>query len=110
MAVVARGKPARTHVAPLERFGAATLVQCTLETGRTHQIRVHLAAIGHPLVGDPAYGGRRAAKNVPTFPRQALHAARLGLVHPRTRQPQHWDAPLPDDMARLLEALRAAAR
>ena len=110
MAVVARGKPARTHVAPLERFGAATLVQCTLETGRTHQIRVHLAAIGHPLVGDPAYGGRRAAKNVPTFHRQALHAARLGLVHPRTRQPQHWDAPLPDDMAQLLEALRAAAR
>src|SRR5213079_2861925 len=61
MAVVARGKPARTHVAPLERFGAATLVQCTLETGRTHQIRVHLEAIGHPLVGDPAYGRRRAS-------------------------------------------------
>jgi 23S rRNA pseudouridine1911/1915/1917 synthase len=110
MAVVARGKPARTHVVPLERFGAATLVQCTLETGRTHQIRVHLAAIGHPLVGDPAYGGRRAAKNVPAFHRQALHAARLGLVHPRTQQPQHWEAPLPDDMAQLLLALRAAAR
>jgi 23S rRNA pseudouridine1911/1915/1917 synthase len=107
MAVVARGKPARTHVTVVERFGAATLIRCTLETGRTHQIRVHLAAIGHPLIGDPAYGGRRAA-SVPAFGRQALHAMRLGLVHPRTRQAMAWDAPPPADLAGLIEALRTA--
>ncbi|MGC1817400.1 MAG: RluA family pseudouridine synthase, partial [Casimicrobiaceae bacterium] len=84
MAVVAKGKPARTHVEIIERFGTATLVRCRLETGRTHQIRVHLAAIGHPLVGDPAYGGRRSPVGVPAFARQALHATRLALVHPAT--------------------------
>ena len=110
MAVVARGKPARTHVAPLERFGAATLVQCTLETGRTHQIRVHLAAIGHPLVGDPAYGRRRASALVPPFHRQALHAIRLAFAHPKSGERLQFEAPLPDDMARLLSALRARER
>ena len=80
MAVVATGKPARTHFAVLERFGVATLLRCRLETGRTHQIRVHLASLGHPLVGDPAYG----RKGPVPFPRQALHAARLALVHPVT--------------------------
>jgi 23S rRNA pseudouridine1911/1915/1917 synthase len=94
-------------VVPLARFGAATLVRCTLETGRTHQIRVHLAAIGHPLVGDPAYGGRRAAPGVPVFHRQALHAARLGLVHPQSRAHCEWESPLPRDLARLIDALRA---
>jgi 23S rRNA pseudouridine1911/1915/1917 synthase len=107
MAVVATGKPARTHVVPLTRFGAATLVRCTLETGRTHQIRVHLAAIGHPLVGDPAYGGRRAAARGPVFHRQALHAARLGLVHPQSRVHCEWTSPLPQDLAGLIDALRA---
>jgi 23S rRNA pseudouridine1911/1915/1917 synthase len=107
MAVVAAGKPARTHAAPVERFGHATLVRCTLETGRTHQIRVHLAAVGHPLVGDPSYGGRRASPHVPPFPRQALHAARLGLAHPVTRVPMQWTSPLPADLAALLAALRA---
>ncbi len=107
MAVVAKGKPARTHVSVVERFGAATLIRCTLETGRTHQIRVHLAAIGHPLIGDPAYGGRRAA-SVPAFPRQALHAMHLGLVHPATRLAMTWDAPAPADLAALIKALRAA--
>ena len=106
MAVVTKGKPARTHVKVVERYGPATLLRCTLETGRTHQIRVHLAAIGHPLVGDPAYGPGRAA-GVPDFPRQALHATRLGLVHPATGQPMAWEAPPPADLATLIEALHA---
>jgi 23S rRNA pseudouridine1911/1915/1917 synthase len=106
MAVVAKGKPARTHVGIVERFGSATLLRCTLETGRTHQIRVHLAAIGHPLVGDAAYGPGRAA-GVPPFPRQALHATRLALVHPVTRQSMAWEAPPPADLAALIAQLRA---
>ena len=105
MAVVAKGKPARTHVHVVERFGVATLLRCTLETGRTHQIRVHVAAIGHPLVGDRAYGPGRAA-GVPDFPRQALHAARLGLDHPVTGQPVTWQALPPDDLAALIDTLR----
>jgi 23S rRNA pseudouridine1911/1915/1917 synthase len=106
MAVVATGKPARTDIAPLERFGVATLVRCVLATGRTHQIRVHLAAIGHPLIGDRAYGGARPAPGIPPFPRQALHAARLGLVHPRSRAALEWTSPLPADLAQLVAALR----
>jgi 23S rRNA pseudouridine1911/1915/1917 synthase len=115
MAVVARGKPARTHVAVVERYGEATLLRCTLETGRTHQIRVHLAAIGHPLIGDPAYGARqRGAKSarsvgrraLPAFGRQALHAARLSLEHPVTGQSMTWDAPPPADFAQLVDALQ----
>jgi len=110
MAVVAAGKPARTRVMPLERFGDATLVRCVLETGRTHQIRVHLAAVGHALVGDAAYGGRRAAPRVPAFARQALHAARLGLVHPDTHRARQFDAPLPADLDALIARLREATR
>jgi len=114
MAVVTAGKPARTHVDVLERFGAATLVQCRLETGRTHQIRVHLTALGHPLLGDPTYRGRRKP-GLPlpaaafSFPRQALHARRLGLVHPVTRAPMQWESPAPADLAALIAALRAGA-
>ena len=110
MAVVANGKPARTHVKPVERFGAATLVQCTLETGRTHQIRVHLAAIDHPLVGDPAYGRRRGTAALPAFHRQALHAIRLAFIHPQTKRQRQWEAPLPDDIEHLLSQLRASKR
>jgi len=123
MAVVERGKPARTHVSVVERFGIATLLRCTLETGRTHQIRVHLAAIGHPLVGDPAYGGRRGEMRMPSargiggtalpvLGRQALHATHLALVHPVTRQAMAWDAPPPAYLAQLVDALRrtSAAR
>jgi 23S rRNA pseudouridine1911/1915/1917 synthase len=105
MAIVAKGKPARTHVHIVERFGVATLLRCTLETGRTHQIRVHVAAIGHPLVGDRAYGPGRAA-GVPDFPRQALHAAKLGLDHPVTGRRVEWQAPPPDDLASLIDTLR----
>jgi 23S rRNA pseudouridine1911/1915/1917 synthase len=113
MAVVARGKPARTHVDVLERHGAVTLLSCRLETGRTHQIRVHLASIGHPLVGDPVYGGGRSARLPPllrAFPRQALHAARLALVHPVTGKPLAWTSPLPRDFADLLAAVDATAK
>lgn len=104
MAVVTAGKPARTHYEVGERFGNATLLTCRLETGRTHQIRVHLAAIGHPLLGDPAYGRKGA---IP-FPRQALHAARLALVHPVTGAHCEWTSPLPPDLAALIASLRAA--
>jgi 23S rRNA pseudouridine1911/1915/1917 synthase len=106
MAVVARGKPARTNVAVIERFGVATLLRCTLETGRTHQIRVHLAAIGHPLVGDPAYGGHRESRPLPPFERQALHAARLSLTHPHTGARLTWDREPPADFSALVQRLR----
>jgi 23S rRNA pseudouridine1911/1915/1917 synthase len=110
MAIVKRGgagRDARTHYAPRERFAAATLVECKLETGRTHQIRVHMASLGHPLVGDPVYGKRKSANPVlDAFPRQALHAWRLALVHPATGVEVSWEAPLPDDFSALLVACR----
>jgi 23S rRNA pseudouridine1911/1915/1917 synthase len=104
MAVVATGKPAVTHYEVRERFGACTLLACRLETGRTHQIRVHLASLQHPVVGDRTYGRRHGVG----FARQALHAWRLALVHPVTRAAVHWQSPLPDDFAALLAALRGA--
>ncbi len=106
MAVVAGGKPAVTRYRVLERLGHCTLIECALETGRTHQIRVHLASIKHPLLGDPVYG--RASSNVPKFGRQALHAARLGLIHPLTGAAMSWQSPLPGDLQHLLETLRGA--
>ena len=107
MAVVSGGRAARTHYHAIERFGRCTLLECALETGRTHQIRVHMADLGHPLVGDPAYGPRRAAAApLAGFPRQALHAWRLALVHPESGAEMGWEAPLPEDFARLLDALR----
>ena len=109
MAVVGNGKPARTRIDVVERFGVATLLRCTLETGRTHQIRVHLAAIGHPLLGDPAYGGRQLPGG-PAFHRQALHATRLGLVHPASGTRMAWNASPPADFAVLIERLRSAHR
>jgi len=109
MAVVGAGRHAVTHYAPLEAFERVTLVQCNLETGRTHQIRVHMAHIGHPLVGDPVYGRRKSGSPLlDDFSRQALHAMRLGLIHPASRAPMEWEAPLPRDLADLLDALRIA--
>ena len=114
MAIVAGGKAARTHYRVLEKFAAATLLECRLETGRTHQIRVHLASIGHPLVGDPVYGRAlkatraAAAPELSRFPRQALHAARLEFVHPASGKKVHFESPLPPDFAALLSALGKA--
>jgi 23S rRNA pseudouridine1911/1915/1917 synthase len=111
MAVVATGKPARTHYRVVERFARATLLRLVLETGRTHQIRVHMQSLGHPLVGDPVYRPRCLPASLPiaaaAFPRQALHAETLGLVHPVTGVALRWTAPLPPDMVALLGALRA---
>ena len=105
MAVTTQGKPAITHYRIERRFPGATLLRCALETGRTHQIRVHLAHLGHPLLGDPVYG--RARPNLPAFPRQALHACRLALTHPGTGEILCRESALPDDMANLLLALEA---
>ncbi len=107
MAVVEGGREARTHYTIRQRFAAATLVECRLETGRTHQIRVHMASIGHPLVGDPVYGRRKSGCRVlDAFPRQALHAFRLGLLHPGSHEPMQWEAALPQDFEALLQALQ----
>jgi len=116
MAVVPRGKPAATRYRVLRSFGNwAALLECRLETGRTHQIRVHLAHVGHPLVGDPAYlrrlpaaarglaPGLRAA--LAGFPRQALHAASLAFAHPVSGAPLRFASPLPDDIAGLIGRL-----
>jgi len=118
MAVRREGRPAVTHYRVLKRFRAHTLVRAELESGRTHQIRVHLAHIGFPIVGDPLYGGRRRipagctpalAASLDAFRRQALHAERLALTHPVTGQRMEWQAPLPADMQGLLVALERDA-
>nr|MBO2480490.1 RluA family pseudouridine synthase [Bacillaceae bacterium] len=103
MAVVDSGKPAVTHFRVIERFDKYTLVECELETGRTHQIRVHMKYIGHPVAGDPKYGPKR------TLPidGQALHAGVLGFAHPRTGEFLTFEAPPPEDFERLLNGLRA---
>lgn len=118
MAVTPTGKPAATEYRVLERFRAHTLLQLKLESGRTHQIRVHMAHIHYPIVGDPLYGGRL---RIPAgasdalrdalrgFRRQALHACRLGLAHPKTGEWLEWEAPVPADMAGLIAALRTDA-
>jgi len=123
MAVVAeaRGRPAVTRYRVERRFGAGTvaaaLIECRLLTGRTHQIRVHLAHIGHPLIGDPAYGARAGRRHthsavagpagaaIAEFPRQALHARLLGFIHPVTGEKLSFESPLPTDMAELLANL-----
>jgi len=103
------GREARTHYSVRERFSSSTLVECRLETGRTHQIRVHMTSIGHPLVGDTVYGQRKSGDiRLNAFLRQALHAWRLALVHPSSRADIAWESPLPIDFSQLLEDLRHA--
>ncbi len=107
MAVVERGKPALTHWRVLQAYVSCAWVECRLATGRTHQIRVHMAHLGHPLVGDAVYGGRgRPAP--PLFHRQALHAVRLGLHHPITGDALEWEAAPPEDFRALLASLEDA--
>jgi len=114
-----RGKHAVTHYRVTERFHYVTLAACKLETGRTHQIRVHFKYLKHPVFNDADYGGDRIVKGA-TFskyrqfvercftlcPRQALHAESLGFIHPDTGQPMHFTAPVPDDMSALIAAWR----
>ena len=108
------GKEAVTHYRLKQRFAGLTHIEVSLETGRTHQIRVHMAHIHHPIVGDPAYAGRRkipaaapatVVEALQQFPRQALHARRLGLFHPESGEYMEWEAELPDDMQALLALL-----
>ena len=102
MAVVEGGKTAVTHYRVRESFAAHTLLECDLETGRTHQIRVHLASIGHPLEGDPVYAPRGAK----LLPRQALHAWKLAFIHPGSAEAMQFEAPMPADFRALVESLR----
>ncbi len=114
MAVVPDGKPAVTHYRIAERFGAHTHLDVSLESGRTHQIRVHLAWRKHPLIGDPVYGGRamrpagasdRLLSALQEFPRQALHARELAFLHPESDESLQFSAPIPEDLAELLGCL-----
>ena len=108
MAVVPGGRPALTFYRVLKRFRDATLLECSLSTGRTHQIRVHLHSHGHPLVGDRVYRPgalRNTSPQLARFPRQALHAARLEFVHPLAREPRRFASPLPPDIADLIASL-----
>lgn len=110
------GKPAVTHYDTIEVFGGfASLVRCRLETGRTHQIRVHLSSLGHHLIGDSTYRvNKLSSLKIPlelkndliNFPRQALHAATLGFIHPKTKKELYFESPLPDDLSTLLQKLR----
>ncbi len=117
MAVVPGGRPARTLWWVCERLSGCTLIECRLVTGRTHQVRVHMAHAGHALVGDPTYAGRqwrnvedaRASAACREFPRQALHAWKLTIAHPASGEPMTFEAPLPEDIQELLVALRSGA-
>ncbi len=115
MAVVDSGKPAITHYRVEEKLNHYCLLRVTLETGRTHQIRVHMSWLKHPVVGDPLYGGRmrlpsgateRCIQTLRGFERQALHATELGFTHPSTKETMNWKAPIPEDMEALLTILR----
>ncbi|HSW93533.1 MAG TPA: 23S rRNA pseudouridine(1911/1915/1917) synthase RluD [Gammaproteobacteria bacterium] len=119
MTVIETGKPSVTHFRVIERYRNHTRIRVQLETGRTHQIRVHMAHIRYPLLGDPVYGGRlqlpRGASPalvdiLRRFKRQALHASELGLIHPVTEKEMHWQAPLPDDLQELIRILKEDTR
>jgi len=99
-----------THVTPIESLPGATLVACRLETGRTHQIRIHLAGLGHPVAGDRTHGGEVERAFRPRPPRLALHAYLLGFTHPVTGERVRFESPLPDDLATWLERLRQGVR
>lgn len=109
MAVVANGKEARTHYKVIRSFSGCTLLECILESGRTHQIRVHMQHVGHPLVGDPVYGKKPSSSSnaalLAAFPRQALHAKRLAFLHPASGESMAFESPIPEDMAHLLAQL-----
>jgi 23S rRNA pseudouridine1911/1915/1917 synthase len=114
MSVQARGKPAITHFQVAQKFAHHSLINVQLETGRTHQIRVHLAHIHHPLLGDPLYGGRERipagitpalAGHIRTFKRQALHARYLSFNHPASKLPCSFEVKIPDDFRKMLDAL-----
>lgn len=118
-----QGKDAITHYKVLERFGYVTLIQCVLETGRTHQIRVHMKHLGHPLFNDEIYGGDRIVKGTvftkyrqfvencfAICPRHALHAKTIGFIHPKTREKVEFDSEIPDDMSQLIEKWRNYSR
>ena len=103
MAVVREnGKDATTNFRVLERFGSYTLAECRLMTGRTHQIRVHMAYIGHPVLGDPKYGAKKCPFSIEG---QALHSNTLMFTHPRTGKRMEFEAPLPEDMQMILDEL-----
>ena len=118
-----QGKPAVTHWHVIDAFGPVTLVECVLETGRTHQIRAHMKSIGHPLFADERYGGMEILRGQPTAaykafvrnafeicPRQALHARTLGFLHPRTHEEMFFESPLPEDLTELTNKWRSYAR
>ena len=97
----------------IERFGKMTHIRCELETGRTHQIRVHMASLGHPLLGDGVYGGgntRFEADHKALITGQCLHAGKLRLIHPRTGEAMCFEAPMPEEMVKLLDILRRQAQ
>jgi 23S rRNA pseudouridine1911/1915/1917 synthase len=106
-------REAVTHYTVVERFGKMTHIRCELETGRTHQIRVHMASLGHPLLGDGVYGGggtRFEADHRALICGQCLHAGKLRLLHPKTGESMCFEAAMPDDMAKLLDILRRQAQ
>jgi 23S rRNA pseudouridine1911/1915/1917 synthase len=105
MAVVPTGRTALTRYKVVRRFARASLLECNLDTGRTHQIRVHMQSLGHPLIGDPVYRRGRGAEAT-GFKRQALHAARLEFAHPASGARQRFEAPLPEDFRLLLDSLQ----
>jgi len=106
MAVVPTGRPALTRFKVAKRFARASLLECSLETGRTHQIRVHMQSLGHPLVGDPVYRGKRPGDpRTPQLHRQALHAVRLEFSHPISGALKSFSVPLPQDLCSLLDSL-----
>lgn len=108
VAIVKNGKRAVTHWRKLRELQDATLVECRLETGRTHQVRVHMASLGHPLVGDPVYGSVRKAPSTSetlNFRRQALHAAHLGFIHPIDSTALAFESEIPADMQELFDNL-----